>query len=289
MPHLWKLLSFTCVSLLSQWIRGRKIPPVVHLPQLRSHPHFPHAHQSFTSAAHNLPVISLNCSDTEVVGVQGGHGGAGSQVKHPHPEPQQRWQIMLLASWEVCCLVIWFQLGRSVEKMMHYVFKSRRLLLVISESTTVMQLRGSLIFPNSEWSEYNSISHFQWSMVILDFISCLQRRRTPRLHSLSKSAFICRQKDTIFTTGGTFQHRAKRPKINTNWSTWAKASSSLICPRLNTNIMLLHLVLSDNRLYLQLLPKMGPVKTIHFNILIKRRYKVLQTDRNQWNMKLLLQ
>lgn len=63
-------------------------PPVVHFPQLSSHPGLPHTHQSFASAAHYLPVVHLNGGDTQVVGVQGHHGGAGSQVEHPHSASQ---------------------------------------------------------------------------------------------------------------------------------------------------------------------------------------------------------
>lgn len=61
-------------------------PPVVHLPQLRPHPHLPHAHQPFAAAADHLPVVRLHRGDAQVVGVQERHGGAGSQVEHRHPE-----------------------------------------------------------------------------------------------------------------------------------------------------------------------------------------------------------
>lgn len=72
------------------WRVGYLLPPVVHLPQLRSRPHLPHTRQSFTSTAHNLPVVYLRRGDAQVVGVQGHHRGAGSQVEHSHPESQQR-------------------------------------------------------------------------------------------------------------------------------------------------------------------------------------------------------
>lgn len=78
----------TVAEFPSLWLRGKIIPPVVHLPQLGSHPHLPHTHQSLASAAHDLPVVNLNGGDTQVVAVQGRHRGAGSQVKHPHPETQ---------------------------------------------------------------------------------------------------------------------------------------------------------------------------------------------------------
>lgn len=56
--------------------------PVMHLPQLSSHPHLPYTHQSLFSATHNLPVICLHWGDTQVVGIQGHQRWAGSEVKH---------------------------------------------------------------------------------------------------------------------------------------------------------------------------------------------------------------
>lgn len=67
-----------------------KDPPVVHLPQLRSHPQLPHAHQPLTPAAHDLPVVRLHRRDAQMVGVERGHGGGGPQVEDPDPESQQR-------------------------------------------------------------------------------------------------------------------------------------------------------------------------------------------------------
>lgn len=58
--------------------RREKVLPVVHLPQLRSHPHLPDTHQSLASTAHNLPVIRLHRGDAQVVGVQRCDRRAGS-------------------------------------------------------------------------------------------------------------------------------------------------------------------------------------------------------------------
>lgn len=63
----------------------------MHLPQLRSHPQLPHAHQPLPTAAHDLPVVHLHRRDAQVVAIERGRGGGGgfSQVEHPDPESQQ--------------------------------------------------------------------------------------------------------------------------------------------------------------------------------------------------------
>lgn len=76
----------------SRWLRGvpRGTSPVVHLPQLRSHPQLPHAHQPLTPTAHDLPVVHLYRRDAQMVGVERGHRGGSPQVEDPDPESQQR-------------------------------------------------------------------------------------------------------------------------------------------------------------------------------------------------------
>lgn len=70
----------------------RRILPVVHLPQFGPHSHLPHTHQSFSSTAHNLPVIRLHRGDAQVVAVQRHHRGASSQVKHSHSEIENKYR-----------------------------------------------------------------------------------------------------------------------------------------------------------------------------------------------------
>lgn len=72
-------------------------PPVVHLPQLRCHPHLPHTHHAFPSSAHDLPAVRLHRGDAQVVGVQGRHGGAGPQVEDSHPEEDS--SVSMLVRW----------------------------------------------------------------------------------------------------------------------------------------------------------------------------------------------
>lgn len=123
--QMWRVINCTCCILWlaeSLWLRGTTIKPVVHLPQLGSHPHLPHADQSFASTAHDLPVVRLHRGDAQVVGVQGRHGGAGSEVKHPHPETQHR----LICYCEMCCLFF-----RVITKNVNYVFTGQRVLLLM--------------------------------------------------------------------------------------------------------------------------------------------------------------
>lgn len=87
----------------SQWLRGitKENPPVVHLPQLRSHPQLPHAHQPLTPTAHDLPVVRLHRRDAQMVGIEWGHRGGGSQVEDPDPESQQRETSSLFWNHEI--------------------------------------------------------------------------------------------------------------------------------------------------------------------------------------------
>lgn len=81
---------YTTEIKLATWSKSNSpfLSPVVHLPEFRPHPHFPHADQSLAAAAHDLPVVRPHRGHAHVMGVQRYHRGAGTQVKHSHPEQE---------------------------------------------------------------------------------------------------------------------------------------------------------------------------------------------------------
>lgn len=170
-----------------------KTPPVVHLPQLRSHSQLPHAHQALATAAHDLPVVRLHRRDAQVVGVERGHGGGGSQVEDPHPETQQRETASLFYGHETYQSFVEksminqqglgdFSVSQTFSK--HSSCDSDKRRLIVRTIISVPPIPPPT--PPRLWS-------------VLIRLPAKQRQRIPRIHqrlkTLSKASFISRQRN----------------------------------------------------------------------------------------------